>query len=123
MANNQNLKPLNQRTKSEQRAIQHKGGKASGRARARRKTTRELLNSYDGAPLTDEENAAMDLLGIPQSERTAKLRRVIALIQKAESGDVQANKLILETLGERDLPDTEIDVDVGFVFSIEDGTC
>lgn len=123
MANEKNLKPFNTRSKEEAREFGRKGGKASGRARAQRKTTRELLNSYDGAPLTDEENAAMDLLGIPQSDRTAKLRRVIALIQKAESGDVQANKLILETLGERDLPDTEIDVDVGFVFSIEDGTC
>lgn len=123
MANEKNLKPFNTRSKEEAREYGRKGGKASGRARAQRKTTRELLNSYDGAPLTDEENAAMDLLGIPQSDRTAKLRRVIALIQKAESGDVQANKLILETLGERDLPDTEIDVDVGFVFSIEDGTC
>lgn len=43
MANEQNLIPLNERTKSEQRAIASAGGKASGEARRRRKTLKEEL--------------------------------------------------------------------------------
>lgn len=115
MANDKNLRKL---SPSEAREIGSKGGKASGRARAQRKTIRELINSYDNGPLTDEENAAMEKLGIPKNERTAKLRRVIALLAKAESGDVPANKLILETLGERDI--AEVDADIGLTISIED---
>lgn len=43
MANEKNLIPLNERTKSEQRAIASAGGKASGEARRRRKTLKEEL--------------------------------------------------------------------------------
>lgn len=41
--NDENLIPLNQRTKSEQRAITSAGGKASGEARRRRKTNAEAI--------------------------------------------------------------------------------
>lgn len=41
--NDENLIPINQRTKSEARAISSAGGKASGEARRRRKTLKEEL--------------------------------------------------------------------------------
>lgn len=45
MANEKNLKPLNKRTKSEQREIQTKGGKASGEARRKRKQVQKDLEA------------------------------------------------------------------------------
>jgi len=43
--NEQNLKPMNQRTKSEQRKIAQKGGIASGEARREKKRLTDVLRS------------------------------------------------------------------------------
>lgn len=82
MANEKNLKPLNKRTKDEQREIQKKGGKASARAKAARKTLREEL-----------------LALLSDGETQNKLS--LALIQKASSGDVKAFIAIRDTIGEK----------------------
>lgn len=95
--NDENLRTL---SPSEARENGKKGGKASGKARAERKAMRELIEAYDRRPLSDEERAELEALGIAKNDLTAKMRRVLALIRKAEDGDVQANKLILEISGE-----------------------
>ena len=58
--NTENLIPLNQRTKDEQRAIQKAGGKKSGEVRRRRADVRKVAEQFlymsaDGKPLTDIE--------------------------------------------------------------------
>ena len=53
MANEKNLKPLDKRTKSEQREIQHKGGKASGVSRRRRKSLGEAAQAAAKITLND----------------------------------------------------------------------
>ncbi len=58
--NTENLIPLNQRTKDEQRAIQKAGGKKSGEVRRRRADVRKVAEQFlymsaDGRPLTDIE--------------------------------------------------------------------
>lgn len=53
MANEQNLKPLNKRTKSEQRKIQQKGGEASGKSRRRRKSLEEAAQAAAKIKLND----------------------------------------------------------------------
>lgn len=95
--NNENLRAL---STSEAREIGKKGGKASAKARAERKAMRKFIDAYDRRPLTDEENAELATLGIEKKDRTAKMRRTLALIRKAEDGDVAANKLLLEVSGE-----------------------
>ena len=52
MANEQNLRPQSSRTKSEQREIQSKGGKASGISRGFRSAVRKRLK--DNPELVDE---------------------------------------------------------------------
>lgn len=57
---NENLIPLNRRTKDEQRAIQKAGGKKSGEVRRRRADVRKVAEQFlymsaDGKPLTDIE--------------------------------------------------------------------
>lgn len=51
MANNeQNLVPMNRRTKEEQRKISSAGGKASGKARRAKKQCGNTLNCYFRCP-------------------------------------------------------------------------
>ena len=44
MANEKNLIPINQRTKSEQREYRSKGGKKSGEVRRQKKKMKETMN-------------------------------------------------------------------------------
>ena len=82
MANEQNLIPMNERTKSEQRAIATAGGKASGESRRKRKTLKEELLLM----LEDED--------VQKSVTTA-------LINQAQKGNVKAYEMIRDTIEEK----------------------
>lgn len=82
MANEHNLIPLNERTKSEQRAIASAGGKASGEARRARKTLKEEL-----------------LLLLSEGDTQQNVS--VALIQKALDGDTKAFEVLRDTIGEK----------------------
>ena len=82
MANEQNLKPLNKRTKSEQRKIATKGGKASGEARRKRKTLKEELIA-----LLETENYNQKIS--------------LAMIKEAEAGNTKAFEVIRDSIGEK----------------------
>lgn len=82
MANEQNLRPMNERTKSEQRAIATAGGKASGESRRKRKTLKEELLLM----LEDED--------VQKSVTTA-------LINQAQKGNVKAYEMIRDTIEEK----------------------
>lgn len=81
MANEKNLIPFNERTKSQQREIASKGGKASVEAKRKRKTLKEELLLI----LEDEE--------LQQSV-------AIALIKQAQNGNVKAFGMLRDTIGE-----------------------
>lgn len=87
----EDLIPLSERTKDEQREIARQGGIASGEARRRKKELRlsliALLEADDGK-LQDNICAA--------------------LIKKAENGDVKAFEAIRDTVGEK--PASEVAV-------------
>ncbi len=100
--NNENLIPLNERTKDEQRAIRSKGGKASVRARRDKRTFRDTLQellaiqdmSPDGEPLIS-----------PVTGKHMSIRETIALItiKKAREGNLRALRVILDVMGERSI--------------------
>ena len=75
-----NLRPQPTRTKSEQREVARKGGKASGKSRAALKTFKEAL----GDGLTKEEQRIM----------------LNALKRNAERGNLPAFEFLLKMLGE-----------------------
>lgn len=77
------LKPV--RSKEEAKARGKKGGIASGEARRRKKTMRELLE------------IAMER---PQGDKTTAEAITVALLEKALSGDVKAYEVVRDTLGE-----------------------
>lgn len=83
----ENLKPLNTRTKEEQREIAIKAGKASGEARRKKKRFKELFNSV--LDETDVETGERHDMSIAK-----------AMINKAKKGNVKAFEAIRDTVGE-----------------------
>lgn len=92
---NDNLIPMNERTKDEQREIATAGGKASGEARRRKRTLRQIA-----------EMLADETLPVPQPDGTTKtLTYDVAMIQRQyqkaiAEGDTQAAKFLTNLLGE-----------------------
>lgn len=80
--NNNNLKPLNTLTKSEQREIQKKGAEASVAARKERKKLKEAL-----------------LLMLANKDIQNDI--CTAIIEKARGGDLRAFEIIRDTIGEK----------------------
>ena len=104
MANEQNLKRFGKEkpapSSEEAKKAGSKGGKASAEKRAQIKTSREIVEMLDGLPVTENNQAIMETFGIPEDMRTRQTLRLLQLQKKAEQGDAQANKLLLEIRGE-----------------------
>lgn len=88
MANEQNLKRL---TSEEAREFGRKGGKASAKARAKRKTLKEEL-----------------LLLLSEGDTQAKLS--LAVLQNALNGDNKAFEIIRDTIGEKPTDKQEVKI-------------
>ena len=99
MANENNLKPLNKRTKSEQREIAKKGGIKSGEIRRKRKTLREELITLLE---TEDYNKKISL----------------AMIKEAESGNTKAFEVIRDSIGEKVKDSLELIQDKPFEVNI-----
>lgn len=102
MANDKNLRPQNVRTKTEQREIARIGGIASGEARRKKKTIRETLE--------------MMLSGKMPDGATRQDAIVVALMEKALSGDVRAFEAIRDSIGEKPSEKMNIATEGGVVF-------
>lgn len=100
MANEQNLRPQNTRTKSEQREIARKGGKASAAKRAERKTFREGLLLLLNEPMKDKEGKLTD--------KTPQDAIIAALVKRAANGDTRAFEMIRDTIGEKPVQDVKV---------------
>lgn len=102
---NENLRPQNTRTKEEQREISRKGGIASGKARRRKKTFREIGEALVEASMREGERFNLDEL-----ERLAELKGAnlsvkelmfFQQVQKALDGDTKAFEIVRDTMGEK----------------------
>lgn len=93
MANEENLRPFNTLTEEEQRELSRKGGIASGKARAARKTLKEEL---------------LALL----SEGAIQENITLALVNEALNGQnkMKAYEVIRDTIGEKPTEKVEADV-------------
>ena len=101
----ENLIPLNRRTKEEQREIATQGGKASGAARRLRRTLREALKNALGceipkaSPHYKRVKAQMQALGI-EGEPTVQDIPVLGMIVKSAK-DPTAFAIVRDTIGEK----------------------
>lgn len=95
-----NLVPLNERTKTEQRQIAKAGGKASGVARRQKRTMREIAEMVATMEVKDPKMlAALHAAGF-QDPITNDDAAFFGLIRKAQSGDPAAMKLLAEMRGQ-----------------------
>ena len=91
MANEQNLIPLNKRSKEVQREIQEKGRKANKEKWEARKTFKEEL-----------------LLLLSQGNTQEKIS--LALIEKALKGDTKAFEVLRDSIGEKPIDKVQVNV-------------
>lgn len=102
MANEENLKPQNKRTKSEQREIAKMGGKASGKARRKKANLKNALNTILTAEATSKTAQILEELGF---ENTNEMAIMLSLTQQAMKGNVRAIELINKMANEQNTKD------------------
>lgn len=96
----ENLIPVTERTKEEARRISTAGGKASGLARRKKRTMREIAEMVATMELKDPKMlAALHAAGFtdPITNDDAAF---FGLIRKAQTGDPSAMKLLAEMRGQ-----------------------
>ena len=96
----ENLKPLSERTKAEQREIQSAGGKASGEARRRKKSMKAAAKLLLNLPADDKHARTLSDLGIDSEDITNQMAVLVAVMKKAQKGDVKAAAFLRDTMGE-----------------------
>lgn len=98
VANNENLIPLNKRTKREQREIQSEGGKRSGEVRRKKADFRKTLNALLTAEIDSEEwTPVLEALGL---DSTLESALNMAMIKKGLAGNVKAYEAIAKYSGQ-----------------------
>lgn len=110
MANEQNLIPQNQRTKSEQREIARKGGIASGEARRQRKTLAQIGEMIGGLDIKSPKNRAiLRDAGITDEDMINDVGMMFRLNLKAQTGDAKAIELLSKLRGQfKEISQTEV---------------
>ena len=104
MANEENLKPVTKRSKSEAREISIKGGVASGKSRRRKKALRLALKEAVSMRLNelpeDMRTAIMSAVGITDDAQTVADAVIGGIILSACGGSAPMVRLLLDTIGE-----------------------
>lgn len=104
MSNIQNLKRFGKEipkpTSEQAREWGKKGGEANGKAIKKAKTSKEIVKMLDMLGVKGKNADIMRSLGIPEEYLDRHTLRLLQLHKKAEEGDVRANRLLLEVLGE-----------------------
>lgn len=99
-----NLIPFDKRTEAEQRKIATDGGKASGEARRKRKSLKDSMNTLLDLPVTNAKDFnKVAKMGIDIEDIDNSQLIVLALFNRAKSGDVMAIKELRNLIGE-DVP-------------------
>lgn len=99
MANEKNLVPFDERTESEQREIASAGGKASGKARRRKKSLKQKMQLLLSLPPTDTDRTELTIMGVDPEDMDNEMVLVKALFIAAAAGDTRAFDRIQDVLG------------------------
>lgn len=90
-----NLTPFNKMDAEKKRAIQSKGGKASGKAYRERKAFREAI---------------LEALTLVEGDKTIQDKGIEALLSKYKNGDLKAFEIVRDTVGEKPTDKQEVKV-------------
>lgn len=103
MANEQNLIPIDRRTKNEQREICSMGGRASGAARRRKRSLREAADLYLSLPPSDMGVwNSLCQNGVEPEEIDNQMAVIAGLTMKAVAGDSKAAKVLFDIIGDEE---------------------
>ena len=122
MSKENNLIPLNERTKEEQREIARKGGIASGKARRKKKLLRQILDEIGESRLnTDESKDIAKALSINKRDVTYDVAIMFKAVNEAMNGNIKAMEFIRDTRGQNNKNDNGVNIDITIpVFKGED---
>lgn len=98
-----NLVPFGERTEDEQRTIRSEGGKASGKARRRKRSLKSAADLYLSMPVQDIptwNQLAMD--GVDMEDMDNQMALVAGQTKRAIAGDAKAAKIIVDIIGKED---------------------
>lgn len=105
----EDLIPLNQRTKEEQKRITTAGGIASGAARRRKRALKEAADLYLSLPVSDQRRwNKLARKGIDTEDIDNQMAMIVGLTEAATAGDASAANVIVKLLGE-DKPQSDSD--------------
>ena len=107
MANEENLIPVTKRTKSEAREISKKGGQASGAARRKKKTMKQVANYLLSLPVDEKLQEEMIQSGIAVDETDNQTALVFSMMQRAIKGNVTAAQFIANITGSTAMTEAE----------------
>lgn len=109
--NDENLIPLNKRSKEEAKKIQDAGGEATKKMYAEKRKMKEILETLLSLPAEDIE--------LNCSKKEAMLLKAI---QNAEKGDLKSIEFIRDTIAEKPKEQMQIEVDRPIIYDdIENG--
>lgn len=98
----EDLIPLNERTKEEQKKIASAGGVASGAARRRKRSLKECADYYLSLPPSDKRRwNKISRQGVDPEDIDNQMAMIIGLTERAIKGDARAAKVIIELLDEK----------------------
>lgn len=122
MANEQNLNPVE--TKSEARSRGRNGGIASGKARREKKAMRETLEALLSMPMKSGKAADIETIknfaALKGKTITVQEAMMIAMIQKALKGNVNAAEWIRDTAGQKPVENMNMNMNLPVFFDGED---
>ena len=122
MANEKNLIPFDERTKSEQREIARQGGIASGIARREKKTVQKILGDFLDLGIT--QNKTLESLarkaGISTDGSIKDLVTAVCVLNTLKKGDISELEKIAKLLGEQtEIADTEAQKQAAFLDAVK----
>lgn len=104
----EDLIPLNERTKDEQKKIAAKGGRASGVARRRKRSLKEAADLFLSLPVSDKRRwSKLARKGVDPEDVDNQMEMIVGLQEAAAQGDARAAKVLIDLLGEDAKDDTD----------------
>lgn len=102
--NDENLIPLTERSKKEQREIRSKGGKASQAKQREKKRFKELAKMLSELEAPNKAKKQLQSMGIKETDATNKTLMLIGLMQSIQrDGNVKAFEKWQELIDEKDV--------------------
>ena len=97
--NEKNLIPFSERSESEVREINSKGGKASGETRRRKRDMKQKMKALLELPAAVNDREQLEVLGVDPDDMDNEMVLVMAMFLGAAGGDVKAFDRVMQLLG------------------------